>query len=104
MVILPMLTVAFLAAALVARQTATGTWRSGAGFGLFAAGSALLVIGLANMLIPFDVFPSQRTCVIDLDMGMCYATPWIGAPLAALLGAALVRVGANRNRAVRNAT
>lgn len=104
MVLLPVLTVAFLAAAIVARQAATGTWRPGAGLGLFAAGSALLVTGLANLLIPFDVFPSGRTCVINYDMVLCHVTPWIGAPLAALLGAALLRMGVNRNRAERNAT
>jgi len=99
--LLPVIAVVFLASSLVARQAATRTWRSGIGFLLCVLGIALLVVGVANLLAPFVAFPSQRTCTFNYDMGICHVTPWIGAPFAAFLGAALLLVGARRNRAAR---
>ena len=102
--LLPIAAAVLLAATLAARQAASRTWRSGLGFGLFTAGCGLLVSGLANLILPFSMFPSELTCVFNYDMGLCHVTPWIGAPFAAALGAAFVFLGAKRNRAVRGAT
>lgn len=101
MFLLPLATTVFLASTLAARQAAARTWRSGVGFGLIVVGGTLLVLGLANLVAPAAMFPSHHTCVIDYDVVACQATPWIGARFAAFIGAGLILIGADRNRAAR---
>jgi hypothetical protein len=61
--------------------------------GLVALGALALTVGLANVLVPAQVFPSRMTCVTDSDMLMCYTYPWAPAPWLALVGGAAIAIG-----------
>jgi hypothetical protein len=61
--------------------------------GLLVLGALALTVGLANVLMPAQVFPSRLTCVSDYDLLMCYTYPWAPAPLFALLGGAAIATG-----------
>ena len=62
--------------------------------GLLLLGAVALTVGLANVLVPAQVFPSRMTCVTDYDQLWCYTHPWPPAPWLALLGGAAIATAA----------
>jgi hypothetical protein len=104
-VVLLVAAIAFLSSVLVAQQLRSATWGSWRGFALYSLGSALVAAGIANILLPMHVFPAEQLCTqVAWDVVVCEIRPWIGAPLAILLGAAAMQIGATFNHAAKRTT